>query len=146
MESYPLTEKDAHVILTWTYEAPYDFYNQQPSIEAFEELMTYRSIHDESGLLGFYCLGVYAQVPNETYTYEGTYSDVGLGMHPARTGQGRGRAFVETVMREAGREGRPLRLTVAAFNRRAIHLYGQLGFQQVASFETAVTHFIVMVK
>lgn len=140
-----MTQEDAHAIQSWTYEAPYDFYNQVASVEGIDELMTYRTVYDQ-GLCGFFCLGAYAQVPNETYDYGGKYVDVGLGMHPARTGQGRGRAFVETVMREAGREGRQLRLTVAAFNRRAIHLYGQLGFQQVASFETVVTRFIVMVK
>jgi ribosomal protein S18 acetylase RimI-like enzyme len=48
------------------------------------------------------------------------------------------------VMREAAREGKPLRLTVAAFNRRAIHLYEQLGFRHVASFEKKQTCFLVM--
>ncbi|EPE62163.1 acetyltransferase family protein [Exiguobacterium sp. S17] len=145
MEIRPMTEKDAHAIQAWTYEPPYDFYNQVASAEGINELMTYCAVHNQ-GLYGFFCLGTYAQVPNATYDYSGTYVDVGLGMHPALTGQGRGRAFVETVIREAEREGRPLRLTVAVFNQRAVRLYGQLGFQQVASFEKGATRFIVMVK
>jgi ribosomal protein S18 acetylase RimI-like enzyme len=67
-------------------------------------------------------------------------------MHPDRTGQGNGRTFVQLVMQEAAREGKPLRLTVAAFNERAIHLYERLGFQQVTSFEKGSTRFLVMTR
>jgi len=143
MDIRPMTRQDAHVIQAWTYEAPYDFYNQEASAEGLDELMAYRAVHDRA-LIGFYCLGVYAQVTNDTYVYDDTYTDIGLGMHPDRTGQGHGRQFVRMVMREAAREGKPLRLTVAAFNRRAIHLYEQLGFRHVASFEKKQTCFLVM--
>lgn len=84
MENYPMTEKDAHVRMTWAYETPYDVYNQQPSPDALEEWMAYRSIYDDRGLLGFFCVGVYAQVLNETYDYSGTYVDIGLGMNRSR--------------------------------------------------------------
>ena len=140
-----MTRQDAHAIQTWTYEAPYDFYNQQASAEGLEELMAYQAVHD-STLIGFYCLGTYARVPNDTYVYGDTHTDIGLGLHPERTGQGYGRTFVRLVMQEAAREGKPLRLTVATFNQRAIHLYGQLGFQQVTSFEKGATRFLVMTR
>lgn len=143
MEIRPMTRQDAHAIQTWTYEAPYNFYNQEPSPEGLVELMAYQAVYEEN-LIGFYCLGTYARVPNETYVYEDTHTDIGLGMHPNRTGQGHGRMFVRLVMQEAAREGKPLRLTVAAFNQRAIHLYEQLGFQHVASFEKGRTRFLVM--
>lgn len=143
MEIRPMTQQDAHTIQAWTYEAPYDFYNQEVSAEGLDELMVYQAVHD-GALIGFYCLGTYAQVPNDTYVYEDTHTDIGLGLHPDRTGRGHGRPFVRLVMQEAAREGKPLRLTVAAFNRRAIHLYEQLGFQHVASFEKGETRFLVM--
>lgn len=145
MNTRPMTRQDAHAIQAWTYEPPYDFYNQEASAEGVDELMSYQAVYDEA-LIGFFCLGAYAQVPNDTYFYEDDYTDIGLGMHPSRTGQGLGRTFVRFVMHEAAREGKPLRLTVAAFNQRAVHLYEQLGFQQVMSFEKGPTRFLVMVR
>jgi len=145
MDIRPMTRQDARAIQAWTYESPYDFYNQEASAEGLDELMTYQAVHDDT-LIGFYCLGRFAQVPNDTYVYEDTYTDIGLGLHPDRTGRGHGRTFVRLVMREATREGKPLRLTVAAFNERAIHLYERLGFQQVTSFEKGATRFLVMTR
>ncbi|WP_233004861.1 GNAT family N-acetyltransferase [Exiguobacterium aurantiacum] len=145
MDIRPMTQQDARAIQAWTYEAPYDFYNQEASAEGLDELMAYQAVHDEA-LIGFYCLGTYAQVPNDTYVYDDTCVDLGLGMHPDRTGQGHGRTFVRLVMQEAAHEGKPLRLTVAAFNERAIHLYEQLGFRQVTSFEKGATRFLVMTR
>lgn len=146
MHIRPMTRQNAHAIQAWAYESPYDFYNQIPSVEGVDELMTYHTVHDDAGLFGFYCLGPYAQVPNSTYAYDDAHLDLGLGMHPDRTGRGHGRSFVRLVMQEAVREGKPLRLTVAAFNKRAIHLYEQLGFQQVTSFEKGATRFLVMTR
>ncbi len=146
MHIRPMTRENARAIQAWTYEAPYDFYNQDPSAEGLDELMTYHAIHDDEGLFGFYCLGPYAQVPNPTYAYDAIHLDIGLGMRPDRTGKGQGRSFVETVLGAAEREEKPLRLTVAAFNERAIHLYEQVGFRQVAAFVKGQTNFIVMVR
>ncbi|UTT43172.1 GNAT family N-acetyltransferase [Exiguobacterium aurantiacum] len=145
MDIRPMTRQDARAIQAWAYESPYDFYNQDASVEGLDELMAYQAVHD-GALIGFYCLGRYAQVPNDTYIYDDAYIDIGIGMHPDRTGRGHGRTFVRLVMREAAREGKPLRLTVAAFNQRAIHLYEQLGFQHVASFERSEIRFLVMTQ
>lgn len=146
MKVKKMTRANAHTIQSWTYEPPYDFYNQTPSEEGLEELMAYKAVHDQEELIGFFCLGQFAQVPNTTYTYSTTYTDIGCGMRPDLTGQGKGREFLECVMYEAERIGKPLRLTVATFNGRAIHLYGQAGFRTVASFERQGTTFQVMVR
>lgn len=144
MNIFPMIKQDAHAILAWTYEAPYNFYNSPSSDEALEELMSYQVIYDREGLIGFFCLGPYAQVPNTIYTYNDSHLDIGLGMHPNRTGKGHGRFFVAKVIEEAEREGKPLRLTVACFNQRAIHLYKKFGFQSTATFEKNHVLFSVM--
>lgn len=146
MKCDPMTEQDAHAIQAWTYEAPYDFYNQTPSQSGLEELMHYQAVHEAGELIGFYCLGVYAQVPNDTYEYDDVHLDLGLGMRPDLTGQGRGRNFLETVLSEAKRSGKPVRLTVASFNERAVRLYERVGFRSVASFQKGATEFLVMVN
>ncbi|MFN4214006.1 N-acetyltransferase family protein [Exiguobacterium sp.] len=144
MEIRHVTEEDARAIQAWTYEAPYHLYNQAPSDDGIDELMTYEGIYDGTELIGFFCLGAYAQVPNETYVYDETRTDIGLGMRPDHTGRGLGRTFFAIVVKEAKRAGKPLRLTVAAFNLRAIHLYEQFGFRRIASFQKADTEFVVM--
>ncbi|QUE86882.1 GNAT family N-acetyltransferase [Exiguobacterium alkaliphilum] len=146
MNVQPMTEQDARAIQAWTYEAPYDFYNQTPSEAGIKELMAYQAVHETGELIGFYCLGHYAQVPNDTYTYDDTYIDFGLGMRPDLTGQGHGRRFLETVLVEAKRTGKPVRLTVAAFNGRAVRLYEGVGFRKIASFEKDTTRFLIMVN
>ena len=42
--------------------------------------------------------------------------------------------------------GSPIRLTVAKFNKRAIHLYEKLGFVSVTEFTSHTTEFMTMVK
>lgn len=146
MKIKPMTRGDAQVIQSWTYPPPYDFYNQSSSEEGIEELMAYHAIYRDEELIGFYCLGSFAQVPNSTYSYSADYTDVGFGMRPDLTGQGNGRVFVEYVMSMAEKGKRPLRLTVASFNQRAIRLYEQVGFRTLTAFDRNGTVFQVMTR
>ena len=146
MHHRPMTREWACQIQEWTYEAPYDFYNQSPSEEGIAELMTYQVIVEEHELIGFYCIGSPAQVPNSTYPYCLEFTDIGLGMRPDLTGKGYGKSFVTYVMERAMERGKPLRLTVASFNERAIHLYETVGFRTITSFERNEIPFQVMVR
>lgn len=146
MHHRPMTREWASQIQTWTYAAPYDFYNQSPSEEGIDELMTYQAILESHELIGFYCIGSPAQVPNSTYPYSSDFTDIGLGMRPDLTGQGYGKSFVTYVMERAAEQGKSLRLTVASFNERAIHLYETLGFHTITSFEHNGVPFQVMVR
>ena len=146
MNHQPMTPEWASQIQKWTYAAPYDFYNQSPSEEGIDELMTYQAILESHELIGFYCIGSPAQVPNSTYPYSSDFTDIGLGMRPDLTGQGYGKSFVTYVVERAAEQGKPLRLTVASFNERAIHLYETLGFHTITSFERNGVPFQVMVR
>ncbi|WP_215113250.1 GNAT family N-acetyltransferase [Exiguobacterium sp. s63] len=146
MNHRPMTREWAGQIQEWTYGAPYDFYNQPPSEEGIAELMTYQAIVAEHELIGFYCIGVAAQVPNSTYLYSSDFTDIGLGLRPDLTGQGYGKSFVTYIVERAMERRKPLRLTVASFNERAIHLYETVGFRTITSFERNEVPFQVMVR
>ncbi|WHY21884.1 GNAT family N-acetyltransferase [Paenibacillus sp. G2S3] len=138
-------------ILSWRYEQPYDFYNNEQTPEAISEMLaeSYFSVFDDNKeLVGFFCVGNSAQVPNELYTYSQDFIDVGLGMKPELTGQGNGTLFFTAVLSQIdtmfGKSSK--RLTVAKFNDRAIRLYEKLGFSRKAEFIKGSTVFIVMIN
>ncbi|MDR7071654.1 GNAT family N-acetyltransferase [Fictibacillus barbaricus] len=149
----PMNEKTAEEILKWTYETPYDFYNNSVTEEGMNELLngSYYSLRkDDQELLGFYCTGEAAQVPigYEHGVYNEPLIDMGLGMNPGYTGKGSGYQFVSTIMDFIKEKSGdiPIRLTVAEFNKRAIHLYEKLGFVKEGEFSTPRAAFITMVK
>ena len=140
----PMTAQKARSIVGWQYRPPYDFYNFADEMEPLAELLngTFQSALDTSGnLIGFYCVGMAAQVP--AGQEQGIYVqpnkgivDLGLGLRPDLTGKGLGRTFVSAILEEVALRHKPqwLRLTVATFNKRAIRLYTALGFQVQSSF------------
>lgn len=136
-------------ILLWKYEPPYDFYNNELTEENIHEMLhrSYYSVVDMYGsLVGFFCLGKSAQVPNGPYS-EGMI-DIGIGLEPGRTGKGMGYFFFSYILNHI-KHAFPftsLRLTVASFNKRAIQLYKKSGFQEHSRFNKGETVFIVMVK
>ncbi|WP_309122581.1 GNAT family N-acetyltransferase [Paenibacillus sp.] len=147
----PMSEDVANAILRWTYEKPYDFYNNDQTPDAVRELLDsnyYALLDSNKEIVGFYCVGHSAQVPNDQYRYSENYLDVGVGMRPDLTGQGLGTAFFATVLSHMRQERRalPKRLTVAAFNLRAIRLYQKFGFTREAEFLKGRTRFIVMAQ
>ncbi|MNO89482.1 hypothetical protein D3C76_809660 [compost metagenome] len=138
-------------ILSWRYDQPYDFYNNEYTPEAISEMLaeTFFSVLDDAEeLIGFFCVGSSAQVPNELYTYSQGFIDIGLGMRPELTGQGNGTLFFTAVLNEMDKMfgNSSQRLTVAKFNERALRLYEKLGFRREAEFVKGNTVFIVMIK
>ena len=153
MKEREMDEKQAVEILGWRYEKPYDFYNNEETAEARTELLnsTYHTIVDEEGqLVGFFCTGLSAQVPagHGVGVYDEDCIDMGLGMHPARTGNGAGYTFCSFILEQikARHPGKPVRLTVASFNSRAIRLYEKLGFVRQHAFGTDTANFITMIR
>ncbi len=151
MQTAKMTKFWAEEILSWKYEHPYDFYNDSNMKESMQELLEepYFAVLEDSGeLIGFYCTGTSAQVPLG-YLY-GVYQedclDIGLGMKPELTGKGEGASFIRYILEQVKilYKFSCIRLTVAAFNERAIKLYERLGFRKTFMFTGEEMTFYVM--
>jgi RimJ/RimL family protein N-acetyltransferase len=145
-----ITREDAEHIATWRYADEYSLYDA--SVDDIGELLdpdnAYLAVDDEDGTLVAYgCFGCDARVPGGDYTEEAI--DIGVGMRPDLTGHGRGRAFIELMLQEAERRfgEQPLRVTVASFNERSMHLMRKVGFQETAMFRNpAGREFVILVR
>ncbi|WP_325034793.1 GNAT family N-acetyltransferase [Lentibacillus sp. Marseille-P4043] len=148
-----MSEKRAKEILKWKYVKPYDFYNNDLNDESLQEFLEnpyFAVVDQDDELFGFFCVGESAQVPigNQVGAYNEDMIDIGFGMKPNLTGQGNGFEFCSLIFRcvQENYDKKDLRLTVATFNKRAIHLYGKLGFVKKMAFDTDSAEFITMVK
>ncbi|MCA0971107.1 GNAT family N-acetyltransferase [Halobacillus litoralis] len=132
MRIQPITQEEAERIAHWKYPEPYSFYDMTADEEDYEEFIseekrnpdTY-SVHVEEELIGFF-----------TFTpIEGSL-DVGLGLRPDWTGQGKGRPFIENGLKFAEEKYNPsaFTLSVAKFNTRAIKAYEKNGFIETEEF------------
>lgn len=133
----PMTQPQAEEIAqTWRYEGDYSFYDMDADPEDLAEFLdagqrkdAYFTVHQGGEMVGFYSF---------TQTSEDT-TDIGLGMKPEWTGRGMGREFLKAGLEYAESAYRPdkITLSVAAFNKRAITLYQNCGFNEVERFAQA---------
>lgn len=138
----PITPDDARAISRWRYGEPYSVYDGDPTSLAslLEPRFLYHSVYDERGeLAGYFCFGEDARVSagRRLGVYERDPAlDIGLGMRPDLAGRGLGEEFVRAGLLFAKETYSPpaFRLTVAAFNRRAIRVYERVGFEPVETF------------
>ncbi len=138
----------AKQIAKWTYEEPYSIYSMDDSEETLHELLdeSYFADFDEADrLIGYFCFGKSARVPagNSFGVYdEENQMDIGLGMRPDLCGQGQGSHFFSKGLEFARNtlSAKEFRLTVAAFNMRAIKAYQRIGFSKVDSFVRTSEH------
>ncbi len=149
--SSPMSEEHALEILSWNYDKPYDFYNSDVSEETVSELLEneyYVVLDHQMDIVGFYCVGLAAQVPigANSGAYPKGFIDFGLGLKPELTGKGNGRAFLTFILSEEKLKMNSLRLTVALWNKRAIRLYERFGFIKTNDFQRGSITFITMVK
>ena len=110
----------------WKYDGEYAFYDMTADPEDYEEIVTpekrgnrYFSVFDGDDLTGFFCV-----------EQDGADVEIGLGLPPGLTGQGRGKAFLEEILRFV-RENysfEKIKLDVVSFNQRAIKVYERAGF------------------
>lgn len=137
----PMDRANARQVLTWCYEPPYDIYNEDP--DRVEHVLrallnpryAYYTMTDEAGdMVAYCCFGPDARVPGGDYGPQAL--DVGLGVRPDLTGQGRGHTFVEAVLEFGRRTFAPsfFRVTVAKFNKRALRVWQRAGFRPVQTF------------
>ena len=145
-----ITPEDAVRVIQWKYESPYDFYNIKSQAEAMQEFLmnAYYSVRLGDQLIGIFCIGPSAQVPEGRAAgiYRESYVDVGIGMAPSYTGQGNGKDFFRIIVSYLKKQfpDAGVRLSVATFNTRAIRLYENTGFKSVATFPAKDADFIVM--
>ena len=138
----PMDEASARAVPEWRYDAPYDIYNiASDNVEKEMQLFldpqnAYHTITDEQGdLVAYCCFGPDGQVPGGDYSAAAL--DIGLGVRPDLTGQGRGLAYVNAVLDFARRAFPPtaFRVTVAEFNKRAQRVWEKAGFRPVETFQ-----------
>lgn len=140
----PRLERHEEILSRWRYEGEYAFYDLQ---EPFRAEHPDRPVGEDSfvwlgpdgEVLGHVSYGPDGRIPTaEGYEYPGDALDVGLGLRPDLCGRGLGAGFVARCLR-FGRErygAGKFRLSVAAFNKRAVKCYQKVGF----SIEREVTH------
>ena len=138
----PLAEHHARDILAWRYDPPYDFYDPpaEGPMEHFvrqflkPELRFHAVLDDAGRFVGFCSYGIDGQVPGGDYNDDAL--DIGLGLRPELTGSGYGYTFVDAIVSHGIALLSPaqLRMTVASFNQRAVHLYGKFGFLLESTF------------
>lgn len=151
----PAEKKHAREFVQWVYESPYDVYNCPP--EEIDNVVQYNidprnnvyaMLDQNEELMGYCSYGKDAQVPGGDYSEEAL--DIGLMIKPELTGQGMGATFAKEVIRNgiAKYEPKKLRLTIAAFNKRAMRTWEKNGFEQNQTFERSINkmEFVVMTK
>jgi ribosomal-protein-alanine N-acetyltransferase len=138
----PFDETSAYTIVSWRYEPPYDIYNllNPPGEEDIQYLLDpqnafHRIVDESENLLAFCSFGQDGQVPGGDYSTHAL--DIGLGLRPDLTGQGRGLIFVNAVLDFARHTFAPtrFRVTVAEFNQRAWRVWEKAGFRRVQIFQ-----------
>jgi len=151
----PADEKSAREFVQWKYEPPYDIYNCPP--EDGEKAIQYNidpannvyAMFDQNEkLIGYCSYGKDAQVPGGDYSEDAL--DIGLMIKPKLTGQGMGTALAKDVSKNGIDVYTPkqLRVTIAAFNKRAVHTWENIGFQHIQTFkrDSDGMEFIIMTK
>ena len=135
-----IDESNAHTILNWRYEPPYDLYNYSKEEANQQHILhpqnTFYSIVDENSELVAYCsFGQDGQVTGGDYHDQAL--DIGMGIRPDLTGRGKGAEYANAVLKFADSLFKPkvFRVTIAAFNKRAIRVWQKLGFEHQQSFE-----------
>lgn len=142
-------------IFRWSYDPPYDVYNLRPenAPDSLKYLLDpanrFHSMRALGGaLVGFCSFGADARVPGGDYAADAL--DIGLGIRPDLTGQGRGAGIIGEALRFAEPRFAPVRfrVTIAAFNARARRAWARAGFAETAAFERTGDggKFVVMVK
>lgn len=142
-----LTREDALAIAGWRYKEPYAVYNSDDPERLLRlEYEYYAALAEDGDLLGFCCFGEEARVPG--LDQEPGVLDVGAGLRPDLTGVGLGGPFLREVCLFGARLHEPsrLRVTVAAFNRRAQLVASALGFERAGVHETPEREYVVMTR
>jgi [ribosomal protein S18]-alanine N-acetyltransferase len=150
----PMSEDTARELISWRYADDYAMYNVQADDISAELAYFvdpenhYYAIfaHDEMvGHCVFYAEG---RVPGGDYSADAL--DIGAGMRPDWTGQGKGTAIIATILDFAGEkyQSKAFRATIAAWNKRAQKATTNNGFIEVSRFQSDKTgaEFVIFIR
>lgn len=139
MRVVPLTRQFALDICAWRYPEPYDCYDitGADADDLLRPELGFFALLRGGDLVGFRSFGTDGRVPG--WEYDDTALDTGGGLRPELVGQGLGREAITTGLAFGRSRFAPAayRVTVAAFNVRALHTVAALGFRRVGSFDAA---------
>lgn len=132
----PILKKHEWEIAHWKYDGIYEFYNRIGNIQypdnLEEKIENSYVVYDDKGeLIGHFHFGSEGQIPTiENYCYTDDYLDMGLGLRPDICGHGFGVDFIQYGIEFARKHynRNKFRLSVAAFNERAVKAYEKAGF------------------
>ena len=129
MRARELTVEEAERPLGWHYPGPYATYDVAGALG--RHLGFFAVEDDTGGLVGYGCVGAEARVPGVEEA-AGTV-DVGYGMRPDLTGQGRGREFVGAILERVVAEhpDARLRMSILRWNERSRRAAEAHGFRIV---------------
>lgn len=133
----------AHEIANWRYDPPYALYNLAADSAGADEAIRaladpsngYFAVTDErEELVAFRCFGVEARVAGGDYSEDAL--DTGGGLRPDLTGRGLGLSVLQAGLSFGTERFHPIafRVTVAAFNQRALRVCERAGFHVVQGF------------
>jgi [ribosomal protein S18]-alanine N-acetyltransferase len=131
-----MTAEDGEAIALWRYPGPWAVYDCDESVRPDEGF--FAVLDEQDQLVGFSCLGVEARVPGLDESFG--VLDVGVGMRPDLTGQGRGREFADAVLghaRAVSGTHTLFRAVVQEWNARSLRLLQRLGFEEIGRHEVA---------
>lgn len=135
----PLAPEHAAALTTWRYPAPYDVYDLVGAAPAdlLDPRAGFHALLAGEELVGFRSYGADGRVPG--YDYEAHHPgalDTGGGLRPDLTGRGLGRTAIAAGLAHGRALFAPtaFRVSVAAFNHRALRVLTSLGFERVDGF------------
>ena len=152
---HPADKKSAREFVQWKYPPPYDVYDN-PVEQVGDSVLynidpannVYAMFDQGDDLIGYCSYGPDGQVPGGDYSEEAL--DIGLMIKPELTGQGMGSKFAGEIIRNGTNKYDPkkLRVTIAAFNKRAIRTWEKNGFQHIQTFKrnNDGMEFVIMTK
>jgi ribosomal-protein-alanine N-acetyltransferase len=140
-ELTPLTAEHGEAMAEWRYPGPWAIYDRAGAIDPSEGFW---AVVDGAGeVVGYACFGVEARVPG--LEERPGVLDVGVGLRPDLTGQGRGREFATAVL-DHGRAvsgARRLRAVVQDWNARSRALLSRLGFEEAGTHDVGEVRFVI---
>ncbi len=150
----PLTKSDARTVISWQYPDEYSIYNANTEdinneINYFTDPENhYFGIYEEEDLIGHAVFHAEARVRGGDYNASAL--DIGAGMRPDYTGQGKGSSIIAEIIK-FGREtyrANTFRATIASWNLRAQKATTNNGFIEVSRFNATNSgkEFIIFIR